>query len=296
MIGKQFKGSDFNRCLNYVLKKEGASIIGGTVVSTEPSSLIREFHFYTQVNPKVTRPLFHGILSNQDALDDLTWHRICNEYLKLMGFTNNPYLLVHHTDRPHDHIHIVAGRVRADGSCVCDRFDYYQSLKAVRQLEKQFKLSSPQSKYTQKIPSVSELPSINYIKSAINELCQQPNLSLIELLRSLDSFEIGVSFHKTRNNKIRGISYHYGKNKLTGTQLGKTYTWPGLIGRRNLFYQPEQQAILEELASPRNSNLLLNEHQASLINLTNEATDKSTDKSTVVTTSGMAKKTRSRRR
>ena len=109
MIGKHFKGSDFNRCLNYVLKKDGARIIGGTVASTEPSSLTREFHFYTDINLRVTRPMFHGILSNPEPLDDLTWHLIGNQYLKLMGFTNNPYLLVHHTDRPHDHIHIVAG-------------------------------------------------------------------------------------------------------------------------------------------------------------------------------------------
>ncbi len=160
-----------------------------------------------------------------------------------MGFTNNPYLLVHHTDRPHDHIHIVAGRVKANGSCVSDSFDYYQSLRAVRQLEKQFNLSSVQSKYTQNIPSVEELPSINYVKSAINELCQQTNLSVLELLRSLEAYEIRVSFHKTKNNKIRGISYHHSNKRLTGTQLGKTYTWPGLIERRNLSYDPEQQPL-----------------------------------------------------
>ncbi|MEL4895138.1 relaxase/mobilization nuclease domain-containing protein, partial [Crocosphaera sp. Alani8] len=129
MIGKQFKGSDFNRCLNYVLKKEGASIIGGTVASTEPSSLTREFHFYTEINDRVRNPMFHGILSNPEPLDDLTWHLIGNQYLKSMGFTQNPYILVRHSDRPHDHIHIVAGRVRANGSCVSDSFDYYQSLK-----------------------------------------------------------------------------------------------------------------------------------------------------------------------
>ncbi len=292
MIGKQFKGSDFNRCLNYVLKKEGASIIGGTVASTEPSSLTSEFHFYTDINPRVTKPMFHGILSNPEPLDDLTWHLIGNQYLKLMGFTQNPYLLVRHSDRPHDHIHIVAGRVKANGSCVSDSFDYYQSLKAIRQIEKQFNLSSPQSKYTQNIPSVEELPSINYIKSTINALCQQPNLSLLELLRSLEAYEIGVSFHKTKNQKIRGISYHHGNRRLTGTQLGKTYTWPGLTQRRNLSYYPEQQTVLEELALSTDINSSLNEQQSSLIDLI----DESTEQSTKVTTSTTRKDRRARRR
>ncbi len=292
MIGKQYKGSDFNRCLNYVLRKEGAKIIGGTVGSTEPNSLTSEFHFYTQINDRVRKPLFHGILSNPEPLDEYTWHLIGNQYLKLMGFTQNPYLLVRHSDRPHDHIHIVAGRVKANGSCVSDSFDYYQSLKAIRQIEKQFNLSSPQSKYTQNIPSVEELPSINYIKLAINELCQQPNLSLLELLRSLKAYEIGVSFHKTKNNKIRGISYYYGQRKLTGTQLGKTYTWPGLTQRRNLSYYPEQQTVLEELALSTDINSSLNEQQYSLIDLI----DESTEQSTKVTTSTMRKERRNRRR
>ena len=291
MIGKHLKGSDFNRCLNYVLNKEGATLIGRTVFSTEPSSLTREFHFLTQVNEKVRNPLFHGILSNPEPLDESIWRQIGQEYLKLMGFTNNPYLLVHHTDLPHDHILLVAGRVKADGKCVSDSFDYYRNKQAVRQLEKQFKLSTPEFKYTQQLPSVEELPSISHIKSAINELCQR-DLSLIELLRSLASYEIGVSFHKTKNHQIRGISYHYGNQRLTGTQLGKTYTWPGLIQRRNLSYQPEQQSVLEELALTRNVNLLLNEQPSSLMNLAND----SRDESTRVTTSATAKKTRSRRR
>ncbi len=292
MIGKNFKGSDFNRCLNYVLRKEGAKIIGGTVASTEPSSLTREFHFYTQINDRVRNPLFHGILSNPQSLDDSTWCQIAQEYLKLMGFTQNPYLLVHHSDRPHDHIHIVAGRVRANGSCVSDSFDYYRNKQAVRQLEKQFKLSTPKFKYTESIPSVEELPSINYIKSTINELCQQPNLSLLELLRSLEAYEIGVSFHKTKNHKIRGISYHHGHRRLTGTKLGKTYTWPGLIERRNLCYDPEQQPALEELALSRDVKLLLNEQQSSLIDLI----EQSTEKSTVIVNSTRTKMSRSRRR
>lgn len=292
MIGKHLKGSDFSRCLNYVLKKEGASIIGGTVFSTDPKSLTREFLFYAQFNDRVKSPLFHGILSNPEPLDDATWHQIGTEYLKLMGFTNNPYLLVHHTDRPHDHIHLVAGRVRADTTCVSDSFDYYRNQQVVRRLEKQFELSTSQFKCTQQLPCVNELPSIAYIKSAINELCEQPNLSLLELLRSLESYEIRVSFHKTRNNKIRGISYHYGNDRLTGTQLGKTYTWPGLINKRNLSYQPEQQPTLEQLATSRTAHLSLMSQQPPSLELIDEVSDESA----VVMTRRTTRKTRARRR
>ncbi|EAZ88867.1 relaxase/mobilization nuclease domain-containing protein [Crocosphaera chwakensis] len=292
MIGKNFKGSDFNRCLNYVLRKEEAKIIGGTVTSTEPSSLTREFHFYTQINDRVKNPLFHGILSNPQSLDEETWCQIAQKYLKLMGFTQNPYVLVRHRDRPHDHIHIIAGRVRANGSCVSDSFDYYRNKQAVRQLEKQFKLSTPKFKYTESIPSVEELPLINYIKSTVNELCQQPNLSLLELLRSLKAYDIRVSFHKTKNNKIRGISYHHDNKRLTGTQLGKTYTWPGLVERRNLCYGSEQQSALEELALSRDVKLLLNEQQSSIIDFI----DESIEQSTVIVNSTQKRISRSRRR
>ena len=162
----------------------------------------------------------------------------------------------------------------------------------MRQLEKQFNLSSVQSKYTQNIPSLDELPSINYVKLAINELCQHPNLSLLELVQSLEAYEIGVSFHKTKNNNIRGISYHHRCQRLTGTQLGKTYTWPGLINKRNLSYDPEQQTTLEELALSRDVNLVLNEQSSSLIDFI----EPSTEKSKMTTISTTKKEKRSRRR
>ena len=103
---------------------------------------------------------------------------------------------------------------------------------------------------------------------------------------------LGFLFHKTKNNKIRGISYHHGNRRLTGTQLGKTYTWPGLIEKQNLYYDPEQQLALEELALSRDVNLLLNEQQSSLIDLI----EPSTEKSTVINNSTTTKTSRSRRR
>ena len=94
------------------------------------------------------------------------------------------------------------------------------------------------------------------------------------------------------DNNIRGISYHHRSKRLTGTQLGKTYTWPGLINKRNLSYDPEEQTTLEELALSRDVNLVLNEQSSSLIDFI----EPSTEKSKMTTISTTKKEKRSRRR
>jgi len=43
MIGKQIKGTGFRGCLNYVLGKKDADLIGGTMCGQTPEELAAEF-------------------------------------------------------------------------------------------------------------------------------------------------------------------------------------------------------------------------------------------------------------
>jgi hypothetical protein len=70
------------------------------------------------------------------------------KYLQVMGFNMNQYAVVRHTDRDHDHAHIVASRVRLDGTTVSDSWDYHRSEAAIRQLEQEYGLRSLHSSQT----------------------------------------------------------------------------------------------------------------------------------------------------
>jgi len=54
MIGKQIKGTGFRGCLNYVLGKKDAALIGGTMCGQTPEELAAEFFtpLYLSIAPK----------------------------------------------------------------------------------------------------------------------------------------------------------------------------------------------------------------------------------------------------
>jgi hypothetical protein len=257
MIGKQIKYTGFYKCLAYVLGKPDAEILDSNLLGKQADELARQFRFCCQKNPRVKRVLYQAILSMPAdfPLENETWTQIAQEYLTQMGFVECPYLVVKHSERPHHHLHLLAGRVRADGSCVSDSYDYYRSEQILRSLEQRYQLPSPPSR-TQKFsdyqPNAQEALCYNTIKSTIERLCTD-NLSLIQLLEQLHARQIFVFFHKTqRTGRIRGITYELDGQTFTGTQLGELYTWQGLIKKRGLVFNPQQALVwLEESAKLR---------------------------------------------
>jgi len=63
MIGTQIKGTGFRGCLNYVLGKKDATLIGGTMCGQTPEELAAEFGIARQLRPNLKVAVFHATLS-----------------------------------------------------------------------------------------------------------------------------------------------------------------------------------------------------------------------------------------
>jgi len=63
MIGFQIKGTGFRGCLNYVLGKKDAVLIGGTMCGQTPEELAAEFGIARQLRPNLKVAVFHATLS-----------------------------------------------------------------------------------------------------------------------------------------------------------------------------------------------------------------------------------------
>jgi Relaxase/Mobilisation nuclease domain len=275
VIAKQIKGRGFRKCLGYVLGKDGARVIDASVSGAgigsgaplEVDRLVGRFRLYSDLNPRVKRVLYHAILSTpaDEPLEDRVWTAISREYLEGMGFTMNPYIVVRHTDTDHHHVHIVAGRVRADGTCVSDAWDYSRSERLVRRLEAKYGLYSPgrsldrfsekrSSSFTlseltsdaeKRERSAGEARSIATVREAID---RHDGDTLIGLVESLVSEGIGViRYERARTGKVRGIAFSYDGHSFPGTRLGATYTWNGLTRKRGLRYTENDRPELERL-------------------------------------------------
>ncbi|MEG5048276.1 relaxase/mobilization nuclease domain-containing protein [Microcoleus sp. B4-C1] len=269
MIGKQIKGTGFRGCLNYVLGKKDATLIGGTMCGQTPEELAAEFAIARQLRPNLKVAVFHATLSvdsteklEDSEENDQRWLAIAANYMKAMEFDNNQYAVVKHSDTEHDHIHIVASRICLDGGVVDDSWDYYKSQETIRQLERNYNLDTvtPSWETDRRAQTTGEH---RYLQSKGNKSVRvqlqdrideatQDNPSMPEFVERLQQQGVEVQVGLTRTGFSKGISYNLDGVALSGTQLGKAYTFSGLQKHRGVSYDPQRDnALIEALMQPQ---------------------------------------------
>jgi len=269
MIGKQIKGTGFRGCLNYVLGKKDAALIGGTMCGQTPEELAAEFAIARQLRPNLKVAVFHATLSvdsteklEDSEQNDQRWLAIAANYMKAMKFDNNQYAVVKHSDTEHDHIHIVANRICLDGGVVDDSWDYYKSQETIRQLEQNYNLETvtPSWETDKRAPTTGEH---RYLQSKGNKSVRvqlqdlidqvtQDNPSMPEFVERLQQQGVEVQVGLTRTGFSKGISYNLDGVALSGTQLGKAYSFSGLQKHRGVSYDKgRDNALIEALMQPQ---------------------------------------------
>ncbi len=252
MIGKQVKGTSFREVLNYLHDKEGAQLLGGNMVGETPRELAAEFRVSRQLNLRLKKVVYHASLSlpKTEHLNDVEWRAIATTYLQGMGFGENQYVIYRHTDQDHDHIHMVASRIRlTDGKTVKDSWDYRRSEVLIRKLEQEYQLEAvaPSWEQDRRAPTTGERRQLErtgkasvrvQLQMLIDGVVQQ-KATMPQVIDLLQRQGIEVKVYSTHKG-IRGMSYQQDGVALSGTQLGKAYTFPGLQRYRGVSYCPER--------------------------------------------------------
>lgn len=280
MIANQKKKASFRSTLEYVLAKEEATLIDTNMGGKTPRQLAAEFAAARRLRPNLKRACAHVILSipHRDAdhslgsyhehLDDEQYVEIAHRWLKHMefqgeGLHDSQYLIARHLDTNHEHIHIIASRIRMDGSVVSDSWDYRRSEVVVRRLEQEFGLDTPCSNdlvashvqeegieatvsdrramtQKQKHHASGKLPVTQQLADLIDEVTQdQPTVT--ELIGRLQ--QQGVMVHpqfSTKGKFKNAIAFEMNGVRVAGWKLGKAYSFPGLQNKRGVSYDEER--------------------------------------------------------
>ena len=253
MIGKQTKGKSFIGVLEYLEKRDKAELIGGNMAGKTADILAAEFKISTELNPKLSKAVYHASLSlpNNEKLNNEIWQAIALDYLKGMGFDGSQYVVYRHEDKKHDHIHIVASRIKVtDGSTVNDSWDYRRSEKQIRELEHKYELTTtPLSQDSERRRQTSgELRQIERtgekstrvkLQTLIDEATKE-SLTMPKLINCLKDWGIDALVSYTRTGKVKGISYQLEGIAFSGTHLGKAYTFNGVQKYRGIIYEKSQ--------------------------------------------------------
>ncbi|QHG21201.1 relaxase/mobilization nuclease domain-containing protein [Nostoc sp. ATCC 53789] len=257
MITKVKANKSFRGTTKYVLEKEKAKIIGGNMYGKSTNELVEQFTLSAHLNPKLKDPCYHLMLSvpkkdrtlNDDELANLSQRHFANVIVlsrlqgdesqvkqpdkrisdtKLNQLVNEfietevpayDFFIARHSDKEHDHTHIVASRVNnLDGKSIRTWNNYAHSEHSARLLEREFQLTPVQSSWESKQKAMTRnqlerverdgLPGEEIMRRAIEQVAaDKPTMPhLIEQL--------------WREYQVKAVVSYYGHGGVRGIKFG----------------------------------------------------------------------------
>lgn len=157
MIAKIGRGANIIGALSYnqlkVDKENGEVLVTHRIRETVNGSytiaqLYQSFEPYLIANKRTEKTVLHISLNPdpRDQVSDENFKQIANDYMKLMGYQDQPYVVFKHTDIERTHIHIVSTCVDRNGKKISDTYEKFRSMDACRALEQKYKLISATAK------------------------------------------------------------------------------------------------------------------------------------------------------
>lgn len=272
MMGDLKKRASFARVVNYVNNPKKARLIDSKDVRLDDKTTIaRSMQGQADDKPgrKLKNPVYHISLdfAHEDApkLTDDLMVEIAREYMRRMGITNTQYIVCRHTDREHQHLHIVANRVDNDGNTISAGNDRVRNVKICKALTREYGLHFSKGKMNVKRDRLRGKDKMKYqIYDAIKAALPHCNC-WSDLCDRLAKQGIGVHFKlDRRNGNIVGVSFTKNEISFSGSRIDRSmifYKLDKMFGSRiaeGMEWQPDvpdngfdrrTQSIRQDVAS-----------------------------------------------
>ena len=229
-MGDLKKRASFAKLVNYVNNPKKARLIDSKDVRLDDNAAIaRSMQGQADDKPgrKLKNPVYHISLdfAHEDTpkLTDGLMAEIAREYMKRMGIVNTQYIVCRHTDREHQHLHIVANRVDNDGNTISDRNDAIRNVAMCKALTREYGLHFSKGKVKVKRDRLRGKDKVKYqIHDAVKAALPHCN-SWSELCDRLTKHGIGVSFKfDKRNGNIIGVSFTKNEISFSGSRIDRS--------------------------------------------------------------------------
>ena len=276
MIVNQLKNKSFRTTAEYVLEKEKAELLDTNMLGATPRQMSMEVAAIRRMRPNLQHATLHVIFAlpyrndeegnavERENLADEQAIELVTKWREAMLVTNCLYFLARHSDRTHNHFHLVACRIRMDGSVVDDSWDYRRSEVVVRQLEKEFGLSATpcsNGRVAEKVEEkgiettiadrraqtrkqkhhLSGKPPVKQQLAALIDEVTASHPTVTELIGRLQ--RSGVTVHpqfSSRGLFKEALAFELDGVKVAGNKIGSAYSFPGLVRKRGVQYEPDR--------------------------------------------------------
>lgn len=231
MISKILTGKSFGGLCRYLCEDRSRALVleASGVRDYDHKLMADDFEQQRKLNPSLKQSVLHAILSYYpgEEITDEKMKQIANEYLEELGIKNTQFLLVRHTDRKHQHVHIVVNRVDNDGNTIKDNWVGLRGKKAAQKLTLKHELVQAQKKNWEltNLEKMNEYQVNRYkIYQAItDELPKCKNLA--ELEQKLARWGIETLYkYKGQTEEQQGISFFIRKYKYKGSEIDRQFS------------------------------------------------------------------------
>lgn len=171
-----------------------------------------------------------------DRLSEAQYIQIAHEYMEKMGFAEMPYVIVKHEDIDRHHIHIVALRVRPDGSAIDSKNNYYRSKEITREIERKYGLHTAERQRIKPDMPIRKIDPNGDIKRQVANTVKMVGMRY--KFQTLGEYNAILSLYNVRceeaDGRVNGREYH-GLVYFATDDEGKTIASPFKASRLGKF-------------------------------------------------------------
>lgn len=221
MVAKISIGNSLYGALVYngeKLNKEKGKLISSNKIYNDGSGILdirrafEDFKRWIPANTRTERLMMHISLNPHpdDRLTDAQFSQLADDYMKMMGFENVPFIVFKHEDIDRYHLHIVALRVDTDGRCISDKNNFYKNKKVCRELEKKYGLKVAEREKVSLDTPITKVDPNGDIKRQV-----QNTVKLVGMrwqFQSIGEYNAILGLYNVRcemtDGKVNGREYH----------------------------------------------------------------------------------------
>lgn len=244
MMAKIIKNTSFRKCVNYVtrakkdnpdgtpcgewrlLATEGVPTYGGR------EEMIATFEDNLSLKPDAEKPCGHFSLNflAEDAplINDEIMAEIAAKYMERMGYTETPYIVVRHFDKPNPHFHIVTSRINNHAEIISDSNDFDRNKEVCLALTKEYGLHISDGKKKTNVERLKGDEKIRYeIFHSVDYAWNDKSISsFIQFEARLKSAGVDIEYKYRRGtNVVDGLWYVRKGKRFAASKIDRRFSY-----------------------------------------------------------------------
>lgn len=230
-------------------------VIAGNLSGETEKELASEFSAVQDLRRDIKNPVMSLSVRKApaDTVNLQTWEEISEQIIENLELQECPFAVIQHRDKD-DHIHIIASRVTLDGKVVSDSKSYERVEQVMREVEIKYDLERVEGSqetydraptwWEHKMAQEKGILSPRMeMQARISSVLEDKPTTTQFITRLREAHGMEIIFRLDENGAPCGVSLRYQDVTMSGSSLGRGYTWKKLQERGLTYDERDIEAV-----------------------------------------------------